>query len=89
MRMRYLGLDIGRRHTGVAFADTKDDILFSLETIHHTSNRDLLERILDLIIDKNIDEVVIGLPLLLSSHVGSQALFVKSIAEKLKDKNIH
>jgi putative Holliday junction resolvase len=86
--MRYLGLDVGLRRTGVAFADSNDDILFSLETISHTSEDELFERVVALVKEKSIDEVVLGLPLLLSGEEGSQANIVIKFNERLQDKGI-
>ena len=86
--MRYLGLDVGTKRTGVAFADTDDDILFSLETIHHESQEELLSRVQELVLERSIDEVVLGLPLLLSGKPGSQANIVQSFAEALKREHI-
>ncbi|MBT4120283.1 MAG: Holliday junction resolvase RuvX [Candidatus Peribacter sp.] len=86
--MRILGLDIGLRRTGVAFADSTDDILFSLETIQHKSEEELIEAIQNIVAEKSIEEVVLGLPLLLSGEEGSQAKIVVNIQEKLKNEGI-
>lgn len=80
--MKYLGLDVGTKRTGAAFADTKDDILFSLSTIEHTSEEDLLHHVLRIVEDRAIDEIVLGNPLLLSGEEGSQAAFVQSVLNK-------
>lgn len=86
--MNILGLDIGTRRTGVAFGSTKDDIVFSLPTIAHTSEDELLTSITRLVHDRSIDEVVLGLPLLLSGEEGSQARIVQDLAERLLDAGI-
>ncbi len=76
------------RRTGVAFADSNDDILFSLETIHHTSEDELFNAILELIEQKQIDEVVLGYPLLLSGKEGSQTKIVTRFQENLSNAGI-
>ena len=86
--MKYLGLDVGTKRTGVAFADTDDDILFSLETIEHSSEEDLLKSIQNLISEKQIDELVLGLPLLPSGEEGSQAEVVHSLCRALDSAQI-
>ncbi|MDA0376246.1 MAG: Holliday junction resolvase RuvX [bacterium] len=86
--MNYLGLDIGTRRTGVAFANSEDGILFSLQTIAHTSVEELRMSVLLLIEEKQIDEVVIGLPLLLSGEAGSQAEIVQNFKELLLEEGI-
>jgi len=86
--MRYLGLDVGTRRTGAAFADSTDGILFSLETIQHSSAEELLASVLLIIKEKQIDEVVIGLPLLPSGEAGSQAEIVQNFKELLSEEGI-
>ena len=86
--MRYLGLDVGTKRTGVAFADSEDDILFSLETVHHSSQDELFDAVCTLVSEKAIEEVVLGLPLLLSGKEGSQANIVISLNERLQEAGI-
>ena len=86
--MRYLGLDVGTKRTGVAFADSDQDILFSLETIHHTSEQELIDTVFTLVSKRNIDEVVLGLPVLPSGKHGSQARIVISLQKKLSKNGI-
>ena len=86
--MRYLGLDVGTRRTGAAIADDHDGILFSLETIKHADFEILMERVLSIIAEKKIDQVAIGLPLLLSGVEGAQAGVVHAFAEKLATMGI-
>lgn len=86
--MKYLGLDIGLRRTGVAFADSEEDILFSLETITHTSEQELIAAISQLVSQKDIDAVVVGLPLLLSGEEGAQAKIVIHIQQQLENAGI-
>ncbi len=86
--MRYLGLDIGVARTGVAFADSTDDILFSLETISHSSEEELIDAVKKIVSERGVDEVVLGLPLLLSGEEGSQAKISINIREKLEKSGI-
>jgi len=86
--MRYLGLDLGRKRTGIAFADSTDDILFSLMTIEGKTEEELVECISALVSEKMIDELVVGLPLLPSGKAGSQAQWVESVIIHLKTLGI-
>lgn len=81
--MRFLGLDIGTRRTGVAFADSEDDILFSIETLSHSSEQELFDYVCRTVVLRSIDEVVLGYPLLLSGERGSQAEIVLHFQELL------
>ena len=86
--MRYLGLDVGTKRTGAAFADSDDDILFSLETIHHDSEEELFAVLRELVTQHGVDEVVLGLPLLPDGSEGKQARIVNSLAKALLDAKI-
>jgi putative Holliday junction resolvase len=86
--MRFLGLDVGTKRTGMAFADSDDGILFSLETVQHSSQEDLVEQVQSVIAQKQIDEVVLGFPLLLSGKEGSQAKIVLEFQKKLENVGI-
>ena len=82
--MRILSLDIGRRRTGVAFADDAINVPMALNTLHHRSVEQLVEQVGELIHEKSIDELLIGLPLLLSGIEGEQVEFVRSCADQLE-----
>jgi len=82
--MHYLGLDLGKRRTGVAFADSVNDIIFSLDTIVGATEEELVGRISHLINERKIEELVIGLPLLPSGERGSQADWAQNLINKLE-----
>ncbi len=86
--MNILALDVGTVRTGVAFGNSKDDILFSLTTISHTSEDELLNAVQEIIAQKQIEEVVVGLPLLPSGEEGAQVLIARSLYNKLVDSGI-
>lgn len=86
--MHYLGLDVGTRRTGAAFASDTDDILFTLPTISHTSEQELLKAVQAIVEQKQIDEVIIGLPLLPSGEEGAQADIAHSVHDVLSEAGI-
>lgn len=86
--MRYLGLDVGTRRTGAAIGDDKDDILFSLATIEHTDFTQLTEAVMKIVSEKQVDIVVLGLPLLLSGEEGAQVAVVRSFGAELTKRGI-
>ena len=71
--MRYLALDIGTRRTGIAYLDTDVRVPLPLDTIHHTSEIELVDAVLPIIRHRKVDRVLVGLPLLLSGDEGEQA----------------
>lgn len=86
--MKYLGLDVGTKRTGVAFADSDDDILFSLETIAHTSSEELVSAVVELVRLRGVDAVILGLPFLPSGEEGAQAEIVRDVETLLSEEGI-
>lgn len=80
--MRLLALDIGTRRTGIAYCDDTG-VPLPLNTIEHESERALIDHIHDLIAARNIDHLIIGLPLLPSGAEGKQSKIVRSVGETL------
>jgi putative Holliday junction resolvase len=77
--MRILALDLGRRKTGMAFFDPQTQIILPLATKLHRGKRELLAAIEEIITQKSIHSIVLGLPLLPSGSEGAQAAFTRSI----------
>ena len=71
--MRFLALDIGTRRTGVAYLDTDVGIPLPLETVRHTTQEQLVDEVMRIILERKIDRVIVGLPLLLSGAEGGQS----------------
>ena len=82
--MNILALDIGLRHTGVAYADSSIGIPFPLDAIEHTSVEELGTALASRIADRSIEHVVVGLPLLPDGSEGEQAVLVREAVEQLK-----
>ena len=82
--MKLLSLDIGTRHTGVAYYDSELGVVMPLDTIEHTSEEELLSAVQKLIQERHIDHLYVGLPLLPSGKDGSQAGIVRQILSKLE-----
>lgn len=82
--MRILALDLGKRRTGVAFAESDGDFVIALETISHDSTDALIERISAIVSEKKVDALAIGLPFLPDGTEGEQARYVRMIAETIQ-----
>ena len=80
--MRFLTLDIGDRHTGVAFADALG-VPMPLETIHHSSEEELVNEAAIIASERTADGFVIGLPYRSDGSEGGQAKKIRDIARKL------
>jgi putative Holliday junction resolvase len=81
---RILCIDYGERHSGVAVSDPTRTIAQALPTIHHATENELLEALKRLIIEREVDEVVIGLPVSQSDKPSWRSEQVRSFAGQLK-----
>lgn len=79
-----LGLDVGDVRIGVAISDDLGFAAHPLCTITRKNRKTDLETICDLINIHQVEEVVIGLPLMLDGEVGIQAQKVQRFANRLK-----
>jgi putative Holliday junction resolvase len=85
--MRYLCLDVGQRHIGVAISDPTGTIARPLQTLTHRSRKEDFSSISDLVEAHDVDAVVVGRPISLDGTVGPQAervdRYVEALAENL------
>lgn len=85
--MRYLGLDLGSRTLGIAISDASGIIASSYGIIRHNEEYDMLiDRIRDLVIEKRVDEIVLGLPKNMNNTLGEKAKLSYEFKKKLEDK---
>ena len=79
-----LGLDVGDVRIGAAISDELGFAAHPLCTITRKNRKTDLETICELINTHQVEEVVIGLPLMLDGEVGIQAEKVQRFANRLK-----
>jgi putative Holliday junction resolvase len=80
--MRFLAIDYGMRRTGLAVCDAQETMAFPLTVIH--GQKDLVQRIEQIVASEHIDAIVVGLPLNMDGSQGPQAQQVVAFAERLK-----
>ncbi len=68
--MRYLGLDLGTKTLGVAITDKTGTISSPYETIKYSNIEDAINRVLDIIKEKEINEIALGLPKNMDNSLG-------------------
>lgn len=85
--MRVLGVDFGRKKIGVALSDPLG-LAHPLGTFAVSGRRDIVEVILELVKEKETDEVVLGYPLKQDGTVGEMALEVEKLAENLRREGL-
>ncbi len=83
-----MGLDLGDATIGIAFSDDLGITAQAYETYRRVSKKKDIEYILSLAVQKNIEKIIFGLPLLMNGDTGEQAQktldFIKSVEKKLK-----
>ncbi|MDB6147993.1 MAG: putative Holliday junction resolvase YggF [Spartobacteria bacterium] len=77
-----LGVDFGRARIGLAVSDELRLLAHPLETI--PSGKDAIARIADVIREKDIPKVVVGIPRLMSGELGTAAEEALRFVEKLR-----
>ncbi|MEL6385342.1 MAG: Holliday junction resolvase RuvX [Cyanobacteria bacterium J06626_18] len=78
-----LGLDIGHKRIGVAGCDRLGMLATGLTTLKRTSFQTVVQELSDLIQERQVRVLVVGLPYTMSGEVGKQARWVQSFAERL------
>ena len=84
--MRILGIDYGEKRVGLAISSPVGFIAQGLPTIERVDGEDYLEELADVIQDKEVDEIVVGLPKNMNGSIGEKAEEVLVLVETLKSK---
>ena len=83
--MRILALDHGTKRIGVAVSDETKTIAQPLEFIPAEPFADFLERLKKLLVEKEIDLILVGLPRNMDGSYGPAAEKVQTFVAALKD----
>ncbi len=78
-----LGLDLGAKRIGVAGCDRTGLIATGLTTIHKTDFESLLRPLRQLIEERAVEILVIGLPYTIDGQIGFQARKIQKMAHRL------
>ncbi len=82
-RVAALGLDVGKKRMGVAGCDGTGLIATGLTTIYRTSWAEDLQQLKNIIEEREVEILVIGMPYTLDGQIGSQAQQVQKFAHKI------
>jgi putative holliday junction resolvase len=80
---RVLALDYGVARCGVALSDPSGTLATPLPVVERPATRRGLGRIAELVADREVERVVVGLPLTLAGDEGAQASETREFAERL------
>ncbi len=83
-----MGLDVGERTIGIAFSDDLLITAQSYETYRRVSNSEDISYLIDLVNEKKVDLIVIGMPYNMNGDVNESSKkmmkFAKDLNKKLK-----
>ncbi len=78
-----LGLDIGRKRIGVSGCDGTGLIATGLTTLQRRSFKELVDELQDLVQARQVQVLVVGLPLTMDGQEGFQSRQVRKVAQGL------
>lgn len=81
---RVMGIDYGTARIGVALSDELQMLAHPAETIAVAKTANPAARIAALVLEKNVERIVVGLPRHMNGSVGASAEEARAFAEKLK-----
>jgi putative holliday junction resolvase len=81
--MRVLGLDYGSARCGCAVADPTGTIVTPIEAIPHPASRRGMQALTALVAEREVQRVVVGLPLSLSGEDSGQTRETRAFAARL------
>lgn len=84
--MRLMGLDVGDKTIGVAVSDLLGLTAQGVETIKRTGNKAAIKRLREIISEKAVTKIVVGLPKNMNGTLGPQGEKTLNFVEKLKEK---
>ncbi len=83
MRVAALGLDVGSKRIGVAGCDGLGMMATGITTIWRSSFQNDMEQLAQIINDRQVEILVIGLPYTMDGNIGSQAKQVQKFARRV------
>ena len=83
MRVAALGLDVGSKRIGVAGCDGLGMMATGITTIWRSSFQNDMEQLAEIIDDRQVEILVIGLPYTVDGNIGSQAKQVQKFARRV------
>ncbi len=83
--MRAMGLDIGSKRIGVAISDQSGLIAQALETIDSKGSERDIRRLLEIVRDYDVTEIVIGIPYNMDGSEGPQVEKVRKFKDLISE----
>lgn len=82
--MRYMGIDYGDARVGIAFSDPLGMLAQGYTTLENTGGKKLFAQLAELVKEKQVGHIVIGMPKNMDGSEGFRAEATYAFAERLK-----
>ena len=82
---RILSVDFGDKRVGVAMSDVLKIIAKPYDTIENKSNKFVIDTILKIVNDKNVEKIIVGLPLTMKGKYSIQTVKVLDFIDLLEN----
>lgn len=82
--MRYMGIDYGDARVGIALSDPLGMLAQRYTTLENTGGKKLFEQLAQLVREKEVGHIVIGMPKNMDGSEGFRAEATYAFAERLK-----
>ena len=84
LKTKYLGIDYGRKKTGISISDQNKIISFPLETIQ---TKNIIPYLKEIIVKEKIEKIIIGKPLKLNNEIHDIEIEIKDLIKSIKSFN--
>ena len=84
---RVIGIDFGLSKVGIAISDPSGIISMPLETIRYKNQKDLIERLKKIALEKNVKTLVIGYPLNMNYKENSMTEIIDKFKVAMESNN--
>ena len=85
---RSLGIDFGEKRVGLAITDKSNLIASPFKTINYTNENDLVSQLEKIVIENNIENFVLGLPINMKGEDTKQTKIVRKFKESLSSLDL-
>ena len=85
---RSLGIDFGQKRVGLALSDRSNLIASPFKTINYINENDLVDQLKKIVIENNIENFVLGLPINMKGEDTAQTKIVRNFKESLSALDI-
>ena len=83
---RKIGVDLGKARIGIALSDPLGILASAYTTLIGKGLDEDVEQIVALVLEKDADTVVLGLPLAMDGTDSDMTVYAREFAQKLKEK---